>query len=1063
MRPSTILLALAAFAATLALAPEAGAAGTASAAQAGSVAALRASIGAGAIVDIDPVTSTPRVVANRSGFLTAPARGAAAEIALSYVMRHLDAFGLTPESVAQLRFVKDYVDVGGTHHITWAQRFGGIEAFDSFLRAAVTSDGRLVNVTGSPLRTAGTTSLAPRVSAETALGVSLRAARGSGLPLRVSSHRGDAARTTAFSGGSSARLTLLAVAGGAKLGWLVNAKASSQSDSYDVVDASSGALLHRSNMVSLASGTAWDYYPSDRVTSGGGTQTLRTYPAAWGPSSSTKLEGNFVHVYKDAADDNTPAAIDEVPASSGTTWSYPFTPYDGITTNWLGNCSSHWRCSWDANVAGSWSVNANQNAAQVFYFVNKFHDHLAAAPIGFTPAAGNFEGTDKVQAQVDDGAATGPDAGHLNRESMTTGPDGTPPQMQLSLFTGFGVGPDANGGDDASLVYHEYTHGLSHRLVSLANGIPALNGLQANAMGEGWSDWYALDYLTASGFDADTATVGDVSFGIFLSGGDANTFRSEPIDCPVSPLVNPAPDGSCNGGLTPHYGGYTYADLGKIAGHAEAHADGEIWAQTLWQLRRALGSSVTETLITRAMELSPTNPSMLDMRDAILQADVVNYAGAHKTVLWSVFAQRGMGVWATTNGTDDTHPVADTHTPAATGGGTLTGTITNALDGSPLQGATVTLGGMSGQTDSSGHYTIAGIPPHAYIVRASKPGYSNAAASTTIVNGANSQSLAIKRNWVSSNGGATLASFSAPDNSAAGCGPYSAIDDSLASGWASDAGTRQITVHLPQAVNLATAGGIAIDPKSTCGDPAAASLASYKVETSANGTSFSQVASGAFAAANNGHLNAVNPAGATNGVNYVRLTMLSSQGASTHLDLSELQVYGLPVGVSTPPPTISGFTPTSGKTRTLVTITGTNLGTATAVKYGTLPMIVSTKSATEIKAFVWDFATYFASAKISVTTPGGTAASATNFTITLGISGVNPQTGPAGTSVVVRGIGFDSSSVAKFNGTTASSVLNSPTQLTATVPAAATTGKITVTNTTGVTGTVTSWWTFTKT
>jgi hypothetical protein len=167
--------------------------------------------------------------------------------------------------------------------------------------------------------------------------------------------------------------------------------------------------------------------------------------------------------------------------------------------------------------------------------------------------------------------------------------------------------------------------------------------------------------------------------------------------------------------------------------------------------------------------------------------------------------------------------------------------------------------------------------------------------------------------------------------------------------------------------------------------------------------------------------------------------------------------------VSTPPPTISGFTPTSGKTRTLVTITGTNLGTATAVKYGTLPMIVSTKSATEIKAFVWDFATYFASAKISVTTPGGTAASATNFTITLGISGVNPQTGPAGTSVVVRGIGFDSSSVAKFNGTTASSVLNSPTQLTATVPAAATTGKITVTNTTGVTGTVTSWWTFTKT
>ena len=558
-----------------------------SAVQAQSVAALEASIGAGAIVDIDPVTSTPRMVANRDGFLTAPSRGTAANIALAYVMGHLDAFGLTPASVARLRFVKDYVDVGGSHHVTWTQSFGGIEAFDSFLRAAVTKDGRLVNVTGSPLRTAGTRSLAPSVLAEAALGAALRDARGTGLPLSVNARGTDAARTTTFAGGNSARLTLLAVPGGAKLGWLVNAKASSLGDYYDVVDASSGDLLYRSNMVSSAGGTAWEYYPSDRVTAGGGVQTSHTYPAAWGPSSSTKLEGNFVHVYKDTLDDNSPSAADEVPASTGMTWSYPFTSYNGITTNVFGNCSSHWHCSWDAAVAGSWATNIKQNAAQVFYYVNKFHDHLAAAPIGFTPAAGNFEGVDKVQAQVDDGAATGPDGNHINNESMTTGPDGSPPRMQLSLFAGFGLGPDANGGDDASVVYHEYTHGLSHRLVSLANGIPALNGIQASAMGEAWSDWYALDYLINLGFDADViSTIGDVNFGIFMAGGDPRTFRSEPMDCPVSPLVNPAPDGSCDGGLTPHYGGYTYADYGKVAGHVEVHADGEIWAQTLWRLGR---------------------------------------------------------------------------------------------------------------------------------------------------------------------------------------------------------------------------------------------------------------------------------------------------------------------------------------------------------------------------------------------------------------------------------------------------------------------------------------------
>ena len=38
----------------------------------------------------------------------------------------------------------------------------------------------------------------------------------------------------------------------------------------------------------------------------------------------------------------------------------------------------------------------------------------------------------------------------------------------------------------------------------------------------------------------------------------------------------------------PAAGGYTYGDFAKIRGGAEVHDDGEIWAQTLWQLRRRL-------------------------------------------------------------------------------------------------------------------------------------------------------------------------------------------------------------------------------------------------------------------------------------------------------------------------------------------------------------------------------------------------------------------------------------------------------------------------------------------
>ena len=58
--------------------------------------------------------------------------------------------------------------------------------------------------------------------------------------------------------------------------------------------------------------------------------------------------------------------------------------------------------------------------------------------------------------------------------------------MQLGLYSAFG--PAVNSADDATVVFHEYTHGLTQRLVG---GDGAANGLlarQSQAMSEGWSD-----------------------------------------------------------------------------------------------------------------------------------------------------------------------------------------------------------------------------------------------------------------------------------------------------------------------------------------------------------------------------------------------------------------------------------------------------------------------------------------------------------------------------------------------------------------------------------------------
>ncbi|HTG28380.1 MAG TPA: IPT/TIG domain-containing protein, partial [Methylomirabilota bacterium] len=66
------------------------------------------------------------------------------------------------------------------------------------------------------------------------------------------------------------------------------------------------------------------------------------------------------------------------------------------------------------------------------------------------------------------------------------------------------------------------------------------------------------------------------------------------------------------------------------------------------------------------------------------------------------------------------------------------------------------------------------------------------------------------------------------------------------------------------------------------------------------------------------------------------------------------------------------------------------------------------------------------------------------------ITSITPASGPIGTSVTLTGTGFTGASGVSFNGTRATTfTVSSDTQMSATVPAGATTGKISVTNTAG--------------
>ena len=153
-------------------------------------------------------------------------------------------------------------------------------------------------------------------------------------------------------------------------------------------------------------------------------------------------------------------------------------------------------------------------------------------------------------------------------------------------------------------------------------------------------------------------------------------------------------------------------------------------------------------------------------------------------------------------------------------------------------------------------------------------------------------------------------------------------------------------------------------------------------------------------------------------------------------------------------PMISGFLPTSGTIGTTVVISGTNLATVSNVEFNGVNAIFTLNSPTQIMAQVPVGAL---TGNISVTTLADqTAASSGVFTVIvpastggLGIAGFSPASGAPGTSVTVSGSGFSTATEVEFGDVSGSFLIDSSTKLTATVPAGAMTGPLTVISTTG--------------
>ncbi|MBI5104475.1 MAG: M36 family metallopeptidase [Solirubrobacterales bacterium] len=637
-----------------------------------------------------------------------------------------------------------------------------------------------------------------------------------------------------------------------------------------VVDAATGKVVYRASLTK-----SFTNYPGAAV---GGGLAPEPLGAGW-LSSTTVFAGPWVRAYADLDDDNMAEPGEEADPDVAPSWNGSGCgPPPGL------------QCSWDGSPATA-TQNKDYIIRQLFWYANHFREHLAADPIGFD----GFRDQDRVIVEGLDGAGrtSGPDADHLSNATMSTPAEGQPPRMQMFLFGA--PFRTVHGGDDARVVYHEYTHGLTSRLVTNADGTQALNSPQAGALAEGLSDWYALDLLDREGLG------GSLDMGEYTDAAP-HQLRRQPIDCAVG-----STEADCPGS------GLTFGDFGRLDPRGpEVHADGEIWAQALWDVRRAVGSTAAEALVTQALALAPPEPSFLDLRNAMLQADTALSGGARHAQLWEAFARRGMGFYAGTADSSDIAPVEDFSAPPPPGAptGTIAGRVTSADSGLPMRDVPVGIGGLAtstaagpvgphyaAATGADGTYAIGGVPQGRYPRVHFRPGggYEPAVArDVTVAAGAvTAADVALERNWAAAAGGGRATSADASEYADAGCGPAGLVDQAQGAGWSADNdGAVSAVIQLPVSVDVTAFG---LDLSNTCGDGVEAMTRDLRIETSSNGVDFFPAFSGTFGPDARGRLTRVAPTAGRFGVRFVKLTLLSAQQAdSRYVDFSELAVFGSP-------------------------------------------------------------------------------------------------------------------------------------------------------------------------
>ncbi|WP_233261618.1 M36 family metallopeptidase [Vitiosangium sp. GDMCC 1.1324] len=610
-------------------------------------------------VEVDETQGMVRSLTNAVGALSGPSSGDALTIGLDFVQRQRELLGLVPEDLANLEVTdRVYSKLNGVTHLYLRQVHKGVPVYNGQLQINVDKEGRVLSVHSDlqPGLAAALASVEPRVDAGQAvasvakhLGVMLK----TGLQVQKA-EPGARQRTRVEAPGLSsesidAQLSVLPVRRGeARLVWNFQVHTPDQQHDYDLtVDAQTGEVWTR---VDWVASDDYRVYPrpvespnhTTPLPPSDGRQLLLNpantvaSPYGWHDTNGaagaefTILRGNNVHAYEDSNNDGLPPATQP-------------------------DCGATIHCDFPINLTGAPSTYIPAAVTNLFYWNNILHD--VSYQYGFDEVGGNFQvnnyghgalGNDDVRAEAQDGSGT-------NNANFSTPPDGSRPRMQMYVWTT--VSPNKDGDLDTGIIAHEYTHGISNRLVGGPSNTSCLGNAQQP--GEGLSDFMSL-VLTARATDTGPMGrgVGTYALNQPTTGPGIRTQRYS-----TDPAINT----------------WTYA---SINGMAVPHGVGSVFAQALWEaywslvdkygyssnLYAATGGAGNQRMLAyfiEGLKNTPCSPTFTQVRDGIITAASTLYGGQDVCRLWTSFAAFGLGSNAVSGGSGSTAPTNGFSVPAS--------------------------------------------------------------------------------------------------------------------------------------------------------------------------------------------------------------------------------------------------------------------------------------------------------------------------------------------------------------------------------------------------------------